>query len=207
VASWKDSLVLPEWKSHRIRHEMSFSEGIALAAEENDGNFLTPLVFIDFSEKLITGGARSWNTDREFQMLQITNYGSRQANGWRWRGLWAQLIGFTYQNWLEENDGLLFPQAFKKYTAGQESWWGYRNRYAYYARLMNYLLGTHYSWYPSSYGYYHHFKVTKKNRARVVAAIQRFLEIMNSPLKDKKMLQKKGTSTIIRYDEPWRFCK
>ncbi len=206
LAKW--GLVLNEWKNGNAKHSLTPAEIIVLATEENDGNVVAMLAKMQVAKKLITDGQK-WNEDFEYRLLESMGYGGNQADRYRWYGYAPNMVGESYQNALEESRGLTFKQAFLKSTDNQGDWNVFRQIYAICAQFVNKNLGlnTSYSPTPSSSGYYHDFSVTPENRDKYIATVQFLFETVESPLADKELFKKSGTSSIINYDTPEKFCQ
>ncbi len=206
LAKW--GLVLDEWKNDNAKHEMSPAEILVLATEENDGNVVTMLAKMQIAQRLITDGQK-WNGDFEYRLLESMSYGGNQADRYRWYGYAPNMVGESYQNALEESRGLTFKQTFLKSTDNQGDWHAFKQVYAICAWFINQHLGlqTTYRTIPSSSGFYHDFSVTSENRDKYVQAVQLFFEAVGSPLADKELFKKSGTSSIINYDASEKFCQ
>ncbi len=206
LAKW--GLVLDAWKNDSAKHSLTPAEIIVLATEENDGNVVAMLTKAQIAQRLITDGQK-WNGDFEYRLLEPMSYGANQSDRYRWYGYGPNMVGESYQNALEESRGLTFKQAFLKSTDNQGDWHAFRQIYAICAWFISQHLGlqTTYSPRPSSSGYYHDFSVTSENRDNYVAVVQLLFEATASPLADKELFKKSGTSSIINYDAPEKFCQ
>ncbi|HPN55127.1 MAG TPA: hypothetical protein PLB52_04370 [Candidatus Moranbacteria bacterium] len=205
LVEWQNEIVSPELWNGQAEHKYSPAAYIVFSAKENTFNLVSVLVMLELSQKLITTGT-AWNSDFERRLLEAVSYGSRQNDWKRWPGFVPQCVGMTYQFFKEKNEGLTFREAFEKYTGNQEKWENFQLLYSYYAFLMNQYLGTHNLLVSDSDGYYDDFQVTPEKQKRFIFAVQRFLEAMNSPLKNKNLFKEQGLPSIISYDAP-DFCQ
>ncbi|MFZ2774462.1 MAG: hypothetical protein WA064_02790 [Candidatus Moraniibacteriota bacterium] len=206
LAKW--GLTLDELRDGSAEHDRTPAEISVLAARENNRNVVSGLVEMEIAQKLITVGQR-WNGDLEFRLLQPMSYGANQQDQCRWYGYAANSVGKSYQDVLDESRGLTFEQTFLKSTDNQGNWREFQRIYEKYAKIMNFYLRPQ-IWYsprPDSFGYYHDFEVTPDNQGVFVEAVQKFFELMGSPLADKELFSKSGTPSIINYDAPEKFCQ
>lgn len=207
LVEWQAEIVSPELWNGQAEHSYSPAQLLVLAAKENQFNLVSELVILQLSQRLISGPNEiGWNQDFEYRLLEAMNYGDLQADRSRWYGFAAQCVGMTYQFSLERSRGLTFPEAFKKYTAGQEQWTRFKRIYAAYAEVMNWLLGTNFLLGSYPEGYFSDFLVTTDNQEVYFWAVQYFLNYWRSPLANPLLFQEEGLPSIIGYDQ-LDFCE
>lgn len=207
LVEWQSEIVSPELWDGQAEHSYSPAQLLVLAAKENQFNLVSELVILQLSQRLISGPSEiGWNQDFEYRLLEAMNYGSLQTDRLRWYGFAAQCVGMTYQFSLERSRGLTFPEAFRKYTAGQEQWTRFKRIYAAYAQVMNQLLGTNFLLGSYSEGYFSDFLVTADNQETYFWAVQHFLDYWGSPLADPLLFQKEGLPSIVDYNR-LNFCE
>jgi hypothetical protein len=194
-----DAVKTSQLQNGNASHSLSPAEIIYYSAIENSDNptsaeakyFVNPVLILTYLENrdLISKGKDF--EDFELRLLQASGYGGDKIK--KYHGFYPQLVASTYQWRAYQERNLPFEEAQVKYPfTGTED---FKQTYTKYARLMNFIAGTSFSEYPDSNGYYRDFFGTIG-----VKEIQKFLEVIDSPLKEKYLFRKQPVkNTVIDY--------
>ncbi len=194
-----DAVRTPQLKNENASHSLSPAEIIYYSAVENSDDptsadakyFVNPVLLLTYLENrdLISKGKDF--EDFEFRLLQACGYGGERIK--KYHGFYPQLVASTYQWHAYQERKKTFEEAQASFPfTGTED---FKQTYAKYARIMNFIAGTSFSEYPDSDGYYRDFF-----RVIGIKEIQKFLETMDSPLKDKYLFREQPVkNTVIDY--------
>lgn len=194
-----DAVKTPQLRGGNASHSLSPAEIIYYSAVENSDDptsadakyFVNPVLLLTYLENrdLISKGKDF--EDFEFRLLQACGYGGDKIK--KYHGFYPQLVASTYQWRAYQERSFPFEEAQVKYPfTGSED---FKQTYAKYARLMNFISGTSFSEYPDSNGYYQDFFGVIS-----IEQIQKFLEVTNSPLKEKDLFREQPVkNTVIDY--------
>ena len=195
-----DALVTPELRDGNASHLWP-AEIIYYSVLENtlQGILINPvlvLVYLENADLLSFGQEYG---DFEMRLLKAVGYdvGSNKYNGF-----FINSVSSTYQWHVYQKRGLSFAEAQKGYPFASSSGISFSDAYAKYAKIMNDILGTTFSLYPDSKGYYQDFAGLVD-----VNKIQLFLARVNSPLQNNLFNQPPIQNTVFDYSNPAAFCE
>jgi hypothetical protein len=202
---WKsgpDAVITPELQGGNASHLWP-AEIIYYSVLENtlpsQGILINPvlvLVYLENADLLSFGQEYG---DFEMRLLKAVGY---DATSNKYNGFYPQLVSSTYQWRVYQKRGLSFAEAQKGYPFASSSGISFSDAYAKYAKTMNDILGTTFSLYPDSRGYYQDF-------AGLVDAnkIQLFLARIGSSLQGNLFNQPPVQTTVFDYSNPAPFCE
>ena len=205
--SWQTgpgAIITPEIRDGKASHMLpakiiyfSISENCDSASKSN-GIFINPVLVLTYLEKAELLSKDETYGDFELRLLQACGYGAKVMK--KYHGFYPQLVAATYQWRLYQAKNLSFTEAQNLYPFDSAKL--FSEVYANYANIMNNIVGSNYSLYPDSKGYYQDFsgKVSIEN-------IQKFLEINNSPLKNDLFNQVPVSTTVINYLNMGDYCE
>lgn len=205
--SWQTgpgAVITPELRDGRASH-LTPAEIIYYSVLENSdsiakvgGIFINPVLIITYLEnaQLLTKG--KGYGDFELRLLKACSFGDSTMK--KYHGFYPQLVAATYQWRIYQNKGLSFNEAQSFYPFNSEL--SFVETYAQYAKIMNDILNTNFSPYPSSLGYFQDFYglVTIKD-------IQLLLKTIGSPLQEDIFKQAPVTTTVINYENLGDYCE
>jgi hypothetical protein len=160
--------------------------------------FINPILILVYLEKknLLTRGKDL--DDFELRLLQAFDYGGEKIK--KYHGFYPQTVAATYQWRRFQERNLTFEEAQIAYSFRTDK--SFREFYASYAKIMNEIIGSNYSLYPDSKGYYQDFF-----KEVGIEDIQKFFEKINSPLKEDLFKQAPVKNSVIDYKNMIDYCE
>ena len=160
-AGWQqgaDAVVTPELRDGNASHLWP-AEIIFYSVIENSdtmttgqGIFVNPILLITYLENADLLSKGKEYGDFELRLLKAVGYSSDKK---KYNGFYPQLVASTYQWRQFQKKGLSFEEAQGLYPFVSSR--SFQIAYAEYAQIMNDIIGTNFSAYPSSNGYYRDF--------------------------------------------------
>ena len=220
--SWQTgpgAVITPELRDGRASH-LTPAEIIYYSVIENSdsmgkigGIFINPVLIITYLEnaQLLTKGKE--HGDFELRLLEACGFGDTTMK--KYHGFYPQLVAATYQWRIYQNKGLTFDEAQSLYTFNPPTPFAeaqllypfnfetpFSEAYAQYAKIMNDILKTNFSLYPSSLGYLQDFYGLV-----MIKDIQLLLKQTNSPLQEDIFKQAPVAATVVNYLNLGDYCE
>lgn len=168
-------------------NDLTPAEIIYHAARENNVNPVLIIAKIQDEQSLITNHPANMEGALGF----ATGYGAYDEGAvYSWYGFFPQVIACAYQFRLYRDQYLYnFQEAYQVYTTAPNGYNNFTtNIYPVYAMYMNSLLGTNYSAYPSSSGYYNNFR-----NEVTLSAVQNLLNNFGGALQNEDLFLNAST--------------
>lgn len=205
--SWQTgpgAIITAELREGRASH-LTPAEIIYYSVLENSdsmgkigGIFINPMLIITYLEnaQLLTKGKE--HGDFELRLLEACGFGDTSMK--KYHGFYPQLVAATYQWRIYQTRGLTFAEAQLLYPFNFET--PFAEAYARYAKIMNDILKTNFSLYPSSLGYFQDFYGLV-----MINDIQLLLKKINSHLQEDIFKQAPVAVTAVNYLNLGDYCE
>jgi hypothetical protein len=206
-------VVTPELRNGNASHDLWPAELIYYSVIENSdvitpnsteeqGVVINPVLILVYLEnqKLLSQG--KMYGDFELRLLRAVGYAEYTT---KYNGFYPQLVASTYQWRLFQERKQSFEEAQERYpflSEDQSEDQSFQDAYADYAEVMNEIAGTNFELYPADQGYYQDFFGFVG-----IEEVQRFLERLNSLLREDLFNQPPVFNTVIDYSNMTGYCE